>query len=48
MWNHAIAYWEREWRADHTGFGIHPEDHFWGAVAGYLELRDAYDELGPA
>jgi hypothetical protein len=21
------AYWEREWRADHKGFGVHPDDH---------------------
>ena len=35
------AYWEREWRRDHTGFGIYPEDHRWRAAHGYLDLLAA-------
>jgi hypothetical protein len=32
------AYWEREWRRDHKGFGMYPEDHLWRATHGYLDL----------
>jgi len=32
------GYWDREWRADHQGFGWHPEDHLWRAAHGYLDL----------
>jgi hypothetical protein len=34
-------YWEPEWRSDHKGFGIYPENHLWDAVWGYLNLLDA-------
>lgn len=37
---------EREWRREHKGFGTYPEDHLWRAAQGYLELRDALQELG--
>ena len=40
------AYWEREWRADHKGFGIHPDDHLWRAAVGFLELRKAAATAG--
>jgi len=32
------GYWDREWRADHKGFGSYPEDHLWRAAHGYLDL----------
>jgi hypothetical protein len=35
------GYWERDWRAEHRGSGIYPENHLWDAVHGYLDLRDA-------
>jgi hypothetical protein len=33
------GYWDREWRADHKGFGSYPDDHLWRAAHGYLDLR---------
>ena len=35
------AYWERDWRVAHRGSGVHPENHLWDAVHGYLDLVDA-------
>lgn len=35
------AYWEREWRRTHKGYGVYPEDHLWRAVHGYIELKAA-------
>jgi hypothetical protein len=35
------AFWERDWRSAHRGYGIHPENHLWDAVHGYLDLQDA-------
>ncbi len=35
------AYWERDWRREHSGLGRYPEDALWGAVKGYLDRRDA-------
>lgn len=34
-------FWERDWRQENRGFGVHPEDHLWNAVDGYLDLHDA-------
>lgn len=31
-------YFDRGWRSAHRGFGLHPENHLWDAVHGYLEL----------
>jgi hypothetical protein len=31
-------FWERDWRSAHKGSGIHPENHLWNAVHGYLDL----------
>jgi hypothetical protein len=35
------AYYDRDWRSDHKGLGVYPEDHLWWATAGFLELDDA-------
>jgi hypothetical protein len=35
------AYWEKDWRRQHRGFGRYPEHELWDAVEGYLDLRDA-------
>lgn len=35
------AYYDRDWRSDHKGFGVYPEDHLWWATEGFLELDDA-------
>jgi len=41
-------YWDREWRADHKGFGRYPEDHLWGAAHGYLDvMRGLAGRLSP-
>ena len=34
-------FWEREWRSAHKGSGVHPENHLWDAVHGYLNLLAA-------
>jgi len=39
-----VAYWEREWRKEHRGFGVYPENHLWDAVHGYLDLLAASRE----
>lgn len=35
------GFWERDWRSAHKGSGIHPENHLWDAVHGYLDLLAA-------
>jgi hypothetical protein len=35
------SYHDRDWRWDHKGFGVYPEDHLWWATQGFLELDDA-------
>jgi hypothetical protein len=35
------GFWERDWRSAHHGSGVHPEDHLWDAVRGYLDLLGA-------
>lgn len=35
------SYHEREWRREHKGFGVYPEDHLWWAAAGVLDLEAA-------
>jgi hypothetical protein len=35
------AYWDRDWRREHSGLGRYPEHALWEAVEGYLDLRDA-------
>jgi hypothetical protein len=39
------SYHDREWRRDHKGFGVYPEDHLWWATRGWLELDDALRAL---
>jgi len=34
-------YWERSWRRQHEGYGIHPEDHFWRAANGLQQIEAA-------
>ena len=44
------SYHDRDWRRDHKGFGVYPEDHLWWATQGFLELDDALrssDEPNP-
>ena len=40
------AYSEREWRREHKGLGIYPEDHLWRASHGYLYLLAATRAAG--
>jgi hypothetical protein len=40
------GYWERDWRSAHRGNGVHPENHLWEAVSGYLDLLNARSEDG--
>jgi hypothetical protein len=35
------SYHDRNWRRDHKGFGVYPEDHLWWATRGWLELDNA-------
>lgn len=35
------SYWQPNWRKEHRGFGIYPENHLWDAVHGYLDLLAA-------
>lgn len=35
------SYHDRDWRRDHKGFGVYPEDHLWWAARGWLELDSA-------
>ena len=32
------SFHERDWRREHRGGGIYPEDHLWWAAAGCLDL----------
>jgi hypothetical protein len=34
-------YWESNWRHEHKGFGIYPEDHLWRAAAAVREIETA-------
>lgn len=35
------SYHDRDWRKDHKGFGVYPEDHLWWAAMGFLDLDEA-------
>jgi hypothetical protein len=35
------GYWDRGWRNSPRGSGVHPENHLWDAVHGYLGLIEA-------
>jgi len=39
--------WERDCRSAHKGTGIHPENHLWSAVRGYLNLLAAAGQQRP-
>jgi hypothetical protein len=39
------SFYDREWRREHRGDGVHPEDHLWWATAAFLELDDAVHRL---
>jgi hypothetical protein len=32
-------YWEPNWRHDHKGYGLYPEDHLWRAAAAVREIE---------
>jgi hypothetical protein len=34
-------YWEHDWRREHQGYGIHPEDHLWRAAYGLQQIEAA-------
>jgi hypothetical protein len=34
-------FYDRDWRHQHSGFGVYPEAHLWWATSGYLDLDDA-------
>lgn len=38
-------YWDHDWRREHKGFGVHPEDHLWRAACAVADLTDALDTL---
>jgi hypothetical protein len=40
------GFWERDWRQDHRGSGVYPENHLWDAVHGYLDLLAVSGEHG--
>lgn len=39
------SYHDHDWRRDHKGFGVYPEDHLWRAAQAVRELTDALDDL---
>jgi hypothetical protein len=40
------SFYDRDWRREHRGEGVYPEDHLWWATAAFLELDDAMQRLG--
>jgi hypothetical protein len=40
------SFHDREWRRDHKGDGVYPEQHLWLAAAGYLDLDNTLHEAG--
>lgn len=38
-------YWEGSWRRDHTGGGIHPDDHLWRAAWAVRSMQEARRSL---
>lgn len=39
-------YWDHDWRRDHKGFGVYPEDHLWRAATAVADITDALAALG--
>jgi len=40
-------YWHGPWRRDHSGGGIHPDDHLWRAAWAVQSMHDALRALPP-
>jgi hypothetical protein len=40
------SYYDRDWRRQHTGGWVHPEDHLWRAAQAVRELTDAIEQRG--
>jgi hypothetical protein len=38
-------YWDRNWRREHQGVEMSPEDHLWRAAVAVEDMRDALDDL---
>lgn len=38
-------YWDREWRREHKGFGVYPEEHLWRAASAVADMTDALATL---
>ena len=36
-------YWDRDWRREHKGLDVSPEDHLWRAAVAVEDMRDALD-----
>jgi hypothetical protein len=34
-------YWDEDWRRQHKGFGVHPEDHLWRAAEAVRQIEAA-------
>jgi hypothetical protein len=41
-------YWDRDWRSEHKGYDMSPEDHLWRAAQAVTEITDALEELRAA
>lgn len=39
------GYWTRDWRRQHQGNGIYPEDHLWRAAEAVQSIRNTLHEL---
>jgi hypothetical protein len=40
------SFHDPQWRREHKGDGVYPEDHLWWATAGYLDLDNAMNSAG--
>lgn len=41
------GYWDGDWRREHKGFAVGPEDHLWRAAQAVREITDALGRLDP-
>jgi hypothetical protein len=39
-------YWDDDWRREHKGFGVHPEDHLWRAAEAVHQIEAALADAG--
>lgn len=39
-------YWDRDWRRNHQGYGVHPEDHLWRAAEAVRSIKSALRQFG--